>query len=318
MANAYQSSLIQSLRAASPAGSSNTGLTFYANPANGAALDFSAGPPAGLMFKPPVLKMAATAPRSSGGGGGGGGGGSGIKVVLPDLDIDRGLRKTINPVRVRESAATDTGTGTGDVTVADTVGDAGGGTGGTTINVTGGDKTTNTKTDASYWGEGGENLAADSDNTFGVLLSDMDGAGSLDNTFGVLMSDADDPSGIDDVNGADLASDQYTFGVLESDIDPEIDVGRVDDVNGADLQSDQYNFGVLMDDVNDPGSVDDVNGSDLQSEQYTFGVLASDADPLKELVDINQLIDELDSFDFAKEAEKKLRDKFGRQEFVYE
>ncbi len=158
-----------------------------------------------------------------------------------------------------------------------------------------------TKTDASYWGEGGENLVAgDGNGTFGVLLSDMD-----DDTLG----------DVDDVNGSDLASDNYTFGVLMDDAN---DTGSVDDVNGADLASDLYSFGVLMDDVDDPGSSDDVNGSDLQSDQYSFGVLMSDQDPVREeIVDINALIDELDMLAFAKDAERKLQEKFGDTEYAY-
>ncbi len=95
-------------------------------------------------------------------------------------------------------------------------------------------------------------------------------------------------------------------------------LGDVDDVNGSDLASDNYTFGVLMDDANDAGSVDDVNGADLASDLYSFGVLMSDQDPVREeIVDINALIDELDMLAFAKDAERKLHEKFGDMEYAY-
>lgn len=338
--------LIQALRAASPAGSNNPGIRFYANPQNGLASGFAGAPRTGLAFNPAVLTMPtapAVAPVSRGGGSGGGSsGGSGVFV-----DPDVGGRKTIgnrNTADTMAAAVIDDGRKTiGNRNTTDTVATTSGVDGGGSVNPglgTGTPMIVSTvgseklKNDGSYWGEGGENLVADdANNTFGVLLSDMDDGPASDDvngsdlqsdqyTFGVNLDDIDpevDVGGVNDVNGADLDSDQYTFGVLGSDIDSGPDLGRVDDVNGADLASDLYTFGVLMDDVDDPGSVDDVNGSDLQSDQYTFGVLQSDADPVREeIIDVNKLIDEWDSFAFAREAEKRLKDLFGDTESAYQ
>jgi len=144
------------------------------------------------------------------------------------------------------------------------------------------------------------------DDTLGSV-DDVNGA-DLDSdqySFGVLMDDVDDAGSSDDVNGADLDSDQYSS-----------------DVNGADLDSDQYTFGVLDSDIDAAdslGSVNDVNGADLQSDQYSFGVLMSDQDPVREeIIDVNQLIDELDLLAFAKQAENKLQEKFGDTEFAHQ
>jgi hypothetical protein len=329
--------MIRALRAQSSMGPGNPGITFFANQANGPALNLGMSAPVGLTNRPGVLRNQAVTVNTGGGGGGTTGGG--VRVTLPEL-LDRGLRRTIG----RPGA-----TGEGGVVVPPGDGTGGDGTGGegtggdtgsTTIAVTGGGaKTGGLKNDASYWGEGGDQLVAGegtSNDTFGVLLSDMD-----DDTLGA----------VDDVNGADFDSDNYTFGVLQSDQDAPLkndasywgsgaddtglnesldtfgvllsdadtdSLGSVNDVNGADLSSDLYSLGVLMDDVDDPGSSDDVNGSDLQSDQYSFGVLESDADPLAEMVDVNALIDELDMFAFAKEAERKLQEKFGDTEYQYQ
>jgi hypothetical protein len=285
------SALIEALRGASAPGLPNPGIRFYDNAQNGMALpSFSRKSFAGYV--PP--QMAAPAPRPviiaptapvapvvSGGGGGG----------TVSNEVSTGPKsRIIKPAVTTESGLANTASTAGTGAVSDTSTTPGGTTpGGTTIDVTSpGITTTNLKTDASHWG------ANDTTGTFGVLLSDMD-----DDTLG----------SVDDVNGADLDSDNF--------VDPLDTLGSVNDVNGADLQSDRYTFGVLLSDMDDDtlGSVNDVNGSDLQSDQYTFGVLMSDQDPVREeIVDINKLIDEWDMFAFAREAERKLREKFDTPE----
>lgn len=81
---AYQSGLIQSLRAASPGfGSDNPGVTLLENRAGSSKpINFTFSPKTGLTNRPPVLKLpdsngVVTKPPGGGDGGGGSGGGTG-------------------------------------------------------------------------------------------------------------------------------------------------------------------------------------------------------------------------------------------------
>lgn len=264
------SALIEALRGSSAPGLPNPGIRFYDNPQSGPALapftrqKFPAYvPPAPRpsVIAPPLPST----PSPSGGGVVGGGGttppkfdhGERRTIIKPKVTTESGFVAPNLPDFPDLPDVPDVPDVTLDTPVIQTNLDV----------VSPGTTTTNLKTDASYWGDGIEDLVAD------------DG----DGTFGVLMSDQDPP--------------------------PVRNFPRPDDGLGS--------FGVLLSDMDDDtlGSVDDVNGSDLQSDQYTFGVLMSDQDPKRqEIVDINKLIDEWDMFAFAKEAERKLREKFDTPE----
>jgi hypothetical protein len=265
----YQSSLIRSLRDASPAGFNNPGFTVYSNSNNGALPTLPVPAPAPVAPAPVAPAPAPTAPAPA----------PTAPAPAPVAPAPAPAPVTAPPPPTFTSPA---------------------------------------PAPAPASANDSQTDDTDTDDTFGVLLSDMD-----DDTLG----------SVDDVNGADLDSDQYSFGVLMDDVD---DAGSSDDVNGADLDSDQYSsdvngadldsdqytFGVLDSDIDAAdslGSVNDVNGADLQSDQYSFGVLMSDQDPVREeIIDVNQLIDELDLLAFAKQAENKLQEKFGDTEFAHQ
>lgn len=104
---------------------------------------------------------------------------------------------------------------------------------------------TKSKTDASHWGEGGDQIYSDPDRVSTTYVDPLDTG----------------------------------LRVLNVDTQP-LRTGVVEIGSGSDIQDDPYNFGVLLSNMDDLLPVrNDVNGSDLQSDNYTFGVLQSDEDP---------------------------------------
>lgn len=271
----YQSPLIQALRAASPAGSNNPGITFYANPQNGAALNFNAAPPRGLAFNPPVLKMPAVTPKKSGGGGGGNDDGSPeirdtlpvdltdlvvlptIDPELPDEPVDPVVDPVVDPedpvvdpvdpvvdpvdpVVDPDPVGPDPWVGPDDPVAPQTRGT------GTPIFVSTLEQD-KVKKDGSHWGEGGDQIYSDPDRVGTPYVDPIE-------LIDVPVVNPDTQR---------LDNDGSGWG------------------KGSDVQEDPYSFGVLMSDMDGLLDVRDQLG-DRPSDNYTFGVLQSDEDPISE------------------------------------